>query len=204
MSEPLDPLEALLSRELSRPVPTSAERKRRIMELVRASAPPTRRSWRRSWVSPVAGLALAAAASGVMALGAMRPAAAPARVVDAIQDTLRLVRFMFEAPAATSVALAGDFNQWSARATPLSAEGSAGVWSVVVALAPGEHRYAFVVNDTGWVADPRAAARTPARADATAHDRRAISVVTVPADDSAPAQGAPAAPAAGLTDSLES
>jgi hypothetical protein len=32
---------------------------------------------------------------------------------------------------------------------------------VALPLAPGDHTYAFVVNDTGWVGDPLAAAAPP-------------------------------------------
>ena len=72
-------------------------------------------------------------------------------VDSALHDTLRLVRFVFHAPTAARVALAGDFNDWSSTATPLSDSASSGVWSVTVALEEGDRRYAFVVDDTQWV-----------------------------------------------------
>ena len=72
-------------------------------------------------------------------------------VDSALHDTLRLVRFVFHAPTAARVALAGDFNEWSSTATPLSDSASSGVWSVIVALGQGDRRYAFVVDDTQWV-----------------------------------------------------
>jgi hypothetical protein len=52
------------------------------------------------------------------------------------------------------VALVGDFNGWDARATPLarSADGS---WTTTVSLAPGRHAYAYVIDDSAWVTDPR-------------------------------------------------
>jgi hypothetical protein len=151
-------------------------------ESVRARAARPRRpgAWGRGrglrggWASPALGVALAAGFVGVVTLrgelasGGARGSAAPlgARggaaaavlgdtVAAAIRDTARLVRFMLVAPSASRVALAGDFNGWDARATPLVAE-SRGVWAAAVALAPGRHRYAFVVDDTQWVADPAA------------------------------------------------
>jgi hypothetical protein len=159
------------ARELRRPVATNPARKARIMELVRAvgphAGPPAasgrsrRGGVRGSWSSPTAGLLLAAGVAGVAALGTVQArsgaaAASPAgaNVAAAIRDTLRLVRFIFVAPGASRVAVAGDFNRWSPRATPLVAAESGGVWAVTVALAPGRHRYAFVVDDTQWVREP--------------------------------------------------
>ena len=72
-------------------------------------------------------------------------------VDSALHDTLRLVRFVLDAPSAARVAIAGDFNGWSRRATPLTDSSGSGVWSVVVALDRGSRRYSFVVNDTQWV-----------------------------------------------------
>ena len=82
-------------------------------------------------------------------------------VASTIRDSMRLVRFILVAPAASRVALAGDFNRWSSRATPLAAE-STGVWTVAVTLSPGRHRYAYVVDDTQWISGRtvRAAADT--------------------------------------------
>ena len=37
--------------------------------------------------------------------------------------------------------------------------GTAGIWSVTVALPIGEHRYEFVVDQTRWVPDPTAHAQ---------------------------------------------
>lgn len=61
--------------------------------------------------------------------------------------------FSFRGGTAQSVALAGDFNAWSTSANPLK-KGDGDVWSVVTALAPGDHLYKFVVNGTEWKPDP--------------------------------------------------
>jgi 1,4-alpha-glucan branching enzyme len=75
-------------------------------------------------------------------------------VVSTLHDTLRLVRLMFDAPDARHVAVAGDFNRETG-ATPLVRQGRTR-WSVTLALRDGAHRYAFVVDGTRWVPDPRA------------------------------------------------
>ena len=66
-------------------------------------------------------------------------------------------QFVFEAPAAQSVALVGDFNGWVPTAAPLVRLRS-GVWTVTVPLMPGRHVYAFLVDGARLEADPRAAA----------------------------------------------
>jgi hypothetical protein len=72
-----------------------------------------------------------------------------------------------ESPVATAFALArrdarrvavvGDFNGWNPAANPMTAD-ARGVWTATVPLPPGRHAYAFVVDDTAWVPDPRAPA----------------------------------------------
>ncbi|HUF30139.1 MAG TPA: hypothetical protein VMM77_05685 [Gemmatimonadaceae bacterium] len=71
-------------------------------------------------------------------------------------DSTHMVQFVFVAPTAHSVSLVGDFNNWEMDATPLSAGPSRSVWTVRLPLANGRHRYAFVVDDSTWAADPSA------------------------------------------------
>jgi hypothetical protein len=81
----------------------------------------------------------------------------PTTVVEATAtpSSQRPVQFMLVAPAATRVALVGEFNDWDPAATPmLRAPG--GAWHVALPLATGRHVYAFIVDGTSWVADPQA------------------------------------------------
>jgi 1,4-alpha-glucan branching enzyme len=66
------------------------------------------------------------------------------------------VRFTFADTAATSVSVAGTFNDWSVTAHPLARAGSANVWSRVVMLPAGEHLFMFVVNGKQWIMPPLA------------------------------------------------
>jgi hypothetical protein len=77
------------------------------------------------------------------------PAAAAAR-------SSQLVQFVLVAPAARQVSLVGDFNDWQVGSAPLRAVPAAGVWTIEVPLAPGRHRYAFVVDGGQWLPDPAA------------------------------------------------
>lgn len=64
-------------------------------------------------------------------------------------------QFVLDRPDAHAVALVGDFNDWQGGETPLTRLES-GVWTATVPLPPGRHVYAFLVDGTLVVADPRA------------------------------------------------
>ncbi len=66
------------------------------------------------------------------------------------------VQFVLMQPEAHSVALAGSFNQWSASSHQLVREPSHGLWTIVVALPPGEHLFMYVVDGTQWTSPPLA------------------------------------------------
>ena len=63
------------------------------------------------------------------------------------------VRFTLANAAATSVSVAGTFNEWSATANPLARTGR--VWTALVTLPPGEHLFMFIV-DGKWIVPPLA------------------------------------------------
>ena len=168
--------ERRVARALQADVPLARdERARRgVMERVRRAAAeghPVRGradGWHRPSRSSIVGLSLAAGIGGLSTLSIVAPnspAGAPGlssvvigdTVVSTLRDTLRLVRLMFDAPDARRVAVAGDFNRWDVEATPLARDERSRRWSVTLALREGEHRYAFVVDGTRWIADPHAA-----------------------------------------------
>lgn len=128
----------------------------------RSTSEPSRRGWwRRSWtfqLTPATALA-AAAVIAVLALIGVRTGAshrgASAMIASAPRDTVYMVRFVLLAPDARSVALVGDFNNWNRAATTL-APSEDGSWTASVALPPGRHEYAFIVDGEHWMADPQA------------------------------------------------
>ena len=83
---------------------------------------------------------------------------APANVhpVVATQPSIIYVQFVLADRGAKSVTVAGDFNSWDTAATPLTDADGDGVWSGLVALRPGSHKYMFVVDGQKWVTDPEA------------------------------------------------
>ena len=110
-------------------------------------------------LSPLAGLAMAAGMVALVLTGdmAFRSGASPSpeQITGGLQQIT--VQFVLVAPAAGSVAVVGDFNDWDLRATPLVRSDGDGVWAVTVPLTPGRYRYSFLVDGTTWLRDPRAA-----------------------------------------------
>jgi len=114
---------------------------------------------RRVAVSPLGALAAAAVVAVVLAgLPRVRGTAPPARQASPPGAGLREFQFVLVAPGARRVSLVGDFNDWDPAMTPLRQASARAIWSGVVALGPGRHRYAFLVDGTRWVADPEAPA----------------------------------------------
>lgn len=101
---------------------------------------------------------VAAAAFGVGRFSAP-PAAAPPAIAESdapLSAGIVSTRFVFLEEHAATVAVAGDFTQWDP--VPLRREELDGrvVWSGVLAVPQGEHRYMFVVDGDEWVTDPLA------------------------------------------------
>ena len=72
---------------------------------------------------------------------------------------LQPVRFEFIHPTATTVAIAGTFNDWHPSTKSMHPIGS-GHWLKETALAPGAYEYCFVV-DGQWMPDPLASETVP-------------------------------------------
>lgn len=116
--------------------------------------------WRRPRqlsLSPVAMAAIAAVMIIAVALSPVRigNAGAGTGPVRAEETGTRMIRFVLDAPRATSVSLSGDFNDWDLRATPM-VRGDLGEWETTVRLVPGRYKYTFVVDGDRWVPDPAA------------------------------------------------
>ena len=171
MSDMTELLPAWAVDALRRPVEGRADARDRIMDRVRLAPMPGRGpraplafGVRRPGVLRTGvGLAAAASLAAVLAgrmeqtieSGSSAGAATVAVIRDSIagplRDTLRLVRFVLDVPAATRVALVGDFTQWAPAALERERNGR---WVATVALKDGRHAYGFVVDDTQRVAGP--------------------------------------------------
>lgn len=70
-----------------------------------------------------------------------------------VRKTSQGVLFVQPLAGAAQVSVAGDFNNWSATATPLKRDDQLGVWQACVPIAPGRYRYRLLV-DGQWKPDP--------------------------------------------------
>jgi len=171
MHDEQDQLISQVADELRAPVALDPAFDARVMAAVRRAAPGRWRLALRWWteprplrVSPLVGLACAAALAGVVVIGtrAVQPRSAPGTVpvpaaaLVASTDAGEVVQFVLVAPQAATVALVGDFNDWDPGRTPLRVTAGGGVWSVNLPLRPGPHQYAFVVDGKEWRPDPAA------------------------------------------------
>ena len=91
------------------------------------------------------------------------PAGAPARLArsgaaEGADMPALPVQLVFRSPEAAQVRVVGDFNGWDRERAPMLRDAETGLWSVTLSLRPGRHVYAFVVDDTLWMRDPRAPA----------------------------------------------
>ena len=82
-------------------------------------------------------------------------AAAATLTSDAMTAGSRAVQVVFRAPGARHVSVVGDFNGWDAHSDAMTRDRVSGLWSHTLALRPGRHVYAFVVDDSVWMRDPR-------------------------------------------------
>lgn len=64
------------------------------------------------------------------------------------------IDFSLKMPAAQAASVAGSFNNWDPKRTPLRKE-KQGAWKTTLWLPPGRYEYRFVV-DGRWISDPNA------------------------------------------------
>jgi len=121
---------------------TDAVMKRTGKERVRPFSGSTTRTKR--WVLPLAGCVALLLGVGALALQA-RTRAFGGQV---------MVRFSLEAPSASHVSVAGDWNRWRPGELNLTA-GQNGVWEITVPLRRGAiYTYDFLIDGRQWVPDP--------------------------------------------------
>jgi len=76
----------------------------------------------------------------------------PSPIVEATGVPIKLV---LHAPGASTVSVAGSWNDWEASSAPMQ-RAADGTFFTVVHLPRGQHEYMFVVDDEQWVTDPTA------------------------------------------------
>jgi chromosome partitioning protein len=106
-----------------------------------------------------------------------------------VRPTSRGVLFVQPFDNARSIAIAGDFNQWSADTHSMRRNDEAGVFERIIELPPGTHHYRLVI-DGRWMADPH----NPAQARNSFGEINSFVEVPVPASACVPLPAAHIAP----------
>ena len=70
-----------------------------------------------------------------------KKAAAPKKVA---------VEFVADCPLATTVSVAGTFNNWTVDADMLKKDKKTGLWVAKISLVPGDYEYKFVCDGKNW------------------------------------------------------
>lgn len=63
------------------------------------------------------------------------------------------IEFVYQAPQAKEVYIAGSFNNWDPRALPMKMN-TLGQWKTTVLLVPGRYEYRYFA-DGSWITDPQ-------------------------------------------------
>ena len=86
---------------------------------------------------------------------AAKPAKAPAKKVaekpaKAAAPKKVAVEFVADCPLATTVSIAGTFNNWAVDVDMLKKDKKTGLWVAKISLVPGDYEYKFVCDGKNW------------------------------------------------------
>lgn len=76
-------------------------------------------------------------------------------------QVIREVKIFFYYPAASKVAVIGDFNGWDPEGVQMTPSGKPGLWKTTLLLKPGAYSYNFIVDGNLLVPDPSAPDQMP-------------------------------------------
>lgn len=60
------------------------------------------------------------------------------------------VEFVADCPLATTVSVAGSFNNWAVDVDMLKKDKKTGLWKAKISLVPGDYEYKFVCDGVNW------------------------------------------------------
>lgn len=60
------------------------------------------------------------------------------------------VEFVADCPLATTVSVAGTFNNWAVDVDMLKKDKKTGLWKAKISLVPGDYEYKFVCDGVNW------------------------------------------------------
>ena len=75
---------------------------------------------------------------------------APAKSAKAAAPKKVAVEFVADCPLATTVSVAGSFNNWAVDVDMLKKDKKTGLWKAKISLVPGDYEYKFVCDGQNW------------------------------------------------------
>ena len=81
---------------------------------------------------------------------AAKPAAASKAAPKAAAAKKVAVEFVADCPLATTVSVAGSFNNWAVDKDMLKKDKKSGLWTAKISLAAGDYEYKFVCDGKNW------------------------------------------------------
>ena len=90
----------------------------------------------------------AAAKAAPAKKAAAKPAAKAAATSSAPKKVT--VEFIADCPLASTVSIAGTFNNWAVDVDMLKKDKKSGLWTTKIALVPGDYEYKFVCDGKNW------------------------------------------------------
>ena len=78
------------------------------------------------------------------------PAKKVAKPVKAAAPKKVAVEFIADCPLATTVSVAGSFNDWAVDVDMLKKDKKTGLWTTKISLVPGDYEYKFVCDGKNW------------------------------------------------------
>ena len=75
---------------------------------------------------------------------------APAKSAKAAAPKKVAVEFVADCPLATTVSVAGTFNDWAVDVDMLKKDKKTGLWKAKISLVPGDYEYKFVCDGQNW------------------------------------------------------
>jgi hypothetical protein len=72
------------------------------------------------------------------------------------QEKIYVVRLVYEQRNAGRVAVIGDFNDWQRGTAEMKRVPGTSLWTIELPLREGLYRYAFLIDEKEWKADPLA------------------------------------------------
>ena len=81
---------------------------------------------------------------------AKKAAAKPAAKAAAPKAAKATVEFIADCPLASTVSIAGTFNNWAVDVDMLKKDKKSGLWTTKIALVPGDYEYKFVCDGKNW------------------------------------------------------